>query len=545
MPARWTDDHCHLGWDGDGPADPVLVDRMVDDARSAGVDRLVTVGTDRDRSADAIAAAARHPGVVWATVGLHPHDAKDGLAGLADLLGEPGVVAVGECGLDYHYDHSPRDVQRRAFAAQIGLAHEHDLALVIHTREAWDDTLRGPRRRGRARAHGVPLLHRRPGRGRGVPRPRRAPVVLGHRHVQVGRRRPRGRRGLSPRPGAGRDRQPLPGAGPAPRPPQPAGAACRWSAPPWPRPWARRSRRWPRPPGRRAAASTAWIELDDAPLASGGDPESPAGARPARRPRAVAQPGAGAELRGRPQHRPPHRPPGRGRPGRPGGRDRAGAGVAHAGARRDGRRGHRRRARPPPAAGAARGGRAARCAHRPRRCAAARLGRRARPARPGAPVGAGGEPAVQRGDPAGARPAGRRARHRPDAGDGAARGGGAAGRPPGRQGVRHPVGEGRRTGRTPRSWAGCRRPCSSRRRGSSRRSSAITRLPSPRVDADPGALFRLVEAGFGQRRKMLRRSLAGLVDADGFARAGRPARGPGRGARPRRLGPARRAPVAG
>ncbi len=140
MPLRWTDDHCHLGWDGDGPADPALVDRMVDDARSAGVDRLVTVGTDRDRSADAVAAAARHPGVVWATVGLHPHDATDGLAGLVGLLGEPGVVAVGECGLDYHYDHSPRDVQRREFAAQIGLAHEHDLALVIHTREAWDDT---------------------------------------------------------------------------------------------------------------------------------------------------------------------------------------------------------------------------------------------------------------------------------------------------------------------------------------------------------------------------------------------------------------------
>ena len=88
---------------------------MVDDA-AAGVDRLITVGTERARSADAVAAAARHPGLVWATVGLHPHDAKDGLAALADLLGEPGVVAVGECGLDYHYDHSPRNVQRRVFA---------------------------------------------------------------------------------------------------------------------------------------------------------------------------------------------------------------------------------------------------------------------------------------------------------------------------------------------------------------------------------------------------------------------------------------------
>jgi TatD DNase family protein len=140
VPARWTDDHCHLGSDDDGPVDPVHVDRLVDDARGAGVDRLVTVGTDRARSTDAVTAAARHPGVVWATVGLHPHDATDGLAGLVDLLGERGVVAIGECGLDYHYDHSPRDVQRRAFADQIGLAHEHDLALVIHTREAWDDT---------------------------------------------------------------------------------------------------------------------------------------------------------------------------------------------------------------------------------------------------------------------------------------------------------------------------------------------------------------------------------------------------------------------
>ena len=140
VPFRWTDDHCHLGWDGDDPADPALVDAMVDDARAAGVERLITVGTDARRSADAVAAAARHPGVVWATVGLHPHDARNGLDGLVELLAEPGVVAVGECGLDYHYDHSPRDVQRAMFAAQIRLAHQHDLAFVIHTREAWDDT---------------------------------------------------------------------------------------------------------------------------------------------------------------------------------------------------------------------------------------------------------------------------------------------------------------------------------------------------------------------------------------------------------------------
>jgi TatD DNase family protein len=137
---RWTDDHCHLGWEGDGEPDPALVDAVVADARAAGVDRLITVGTDATRSADAVAAARRFPGVVWATVGLHPHDASNGLDGLTELLAEPGVVAVGECGLDYHYDHSPRTTQREVFAAQIGLAQEHGLALVIHTREAWDDT---------------------------------------------------------------------------------------------------------------------------------------------------------------------------------------------------------------------------------------------------------------------------------------------------------------------------------------------------------------------------------------------------------------------
>jgi TatD DNase family protein len=137
---RWTDDHCHLGWDVNEEVDADEVDVMVAEARAAGVERLVTVGTDAVRSAEALRAAARHPGVVWATVGLHPHEARYGLDGIVDLLDAPEVVAVGECGLDYHYDHSPRPVQRGMFAAQIALAHERDLALVVHTREAWDDT---------------------------------------------------------------------------------------------------------------------------------------------------------------------------------------------------------------------------------------------------------------------------------------------------------------------------------------------------------------------------------------------------------------------
>jgi TatD DNase family protein len=99
----------------------------------------VCVGTDRARSAAAIAIAGGHADV-WATVGLHPHDARHGVASVVDLVDGPRVVAVGECGLDYHYDHSRREVQREAFAAQVALAGERRLPLVVHTREAWADT---------------------------------------------------------------------------------------------------------------------------------------------------------------------------------------------------------------------------------------------------------------------------------------------------------------------------------------------------------------------------------------------------------------------
>ena len=129
----WADSHCHVPY-----GDAVGLE-AIDEARRAGVRRLITVGTDAAQSQAAIDAARDHAGV-WATVGLHPHDAVNGVQSIVDLLGAPRVVAVGECGLDYHYDHSPRPVQREAFAQQIGLAHSHGLTLVIHSREAWDDT---------------------------------------------------------------------------------------------------------------------------------------------------------------------------------------------------------------------------------------------------------------------------------------------------------------------------------------------------------------------------------------------------------------------
>ncbi len=131
---RWVDDHCHLD------LDPVRAAVQVAAAADAGVERLISVGCDVSQSAAYIDAARRHSGVVWATAGVHPHDASGGIGGLEALLSEPEVVAVGECGIDLYYERSPRDVQREVFAAQIAMAHAHDLALVIHSRDAWSDT---------------------------------------------------------------------------------------------------------------------------------------------------------------------------------------------------------------------------------------------------------------------------------------------------------------------------------------------------------------------------------------------------------------------
>jgi TatD DNase family protein len=129
----WFDSHCHVPYKGNGT-------EAIEEARQAGVTRLVSVGTDAEQSALALEVARDRDGV-WATVGLHPHDASRGVESVEPLLqGQPKLVAVGECGLDYHYDFSPRPAQREAFAAQVALANTHRLALVVHTREAWEDT---------------------------------------------------------------------------------------------------------------------------------------------------------------------------------------------------------------------------------------------------------------------------------------------------------------------------------------------------------------------------------------------------------------------
>jgi TatD DNase family protein len=136
MPARWVDSHCHLQLAGG--------DEHVTRARAANVDWMLCVGTDLETSLAALTLADRHPDV-FAAAGLHPHDAsKLGLewAMLEPLAVSDQCVAIGECGFDLYYEHSPRDEQETAFRLQIRLAHRTGKPLVIHSRDAWSDTFR-------------------------------------------------------------------------------------------------------------------------------------------------------------------------------------------------------------------------------------------------------------------------------------------------------------------------------------------------------------------------------------------------------------------
>lgn len=127
-----TDTHCHLEMIADPRA-------AVAEARAAGVESVITIGIDLESTRKAVGLAESLEGV-WATVGLHPHDAArldDALlAELERLAAHPRVVAVGECGLDFYRDLSPRDAQAQAFSAQIALARRAGLPLVVHVREA-------------------------------------------------------------------------------------------------------------------------------------------------------------------------------------------------------------------------------------------------------------------------------------------------------------------------------------------------------------------------------------------------------------------------
>lgn len=144
--SHWTDAHCHLQDRYLSNDEQVAANARETLARAyeAGVDRVVVIGTDAQTSAEALALTELvSPVEIYATVGLHPHDAQHDLAPTLALAraGHARLVGVGECGLDYYYEHSPRAAQRQAFAAQIGLAQELDLALVVHARDAFGDLL--------------------------------------------------------------------------------------------------------------------------------------------------------------------------------------------------------------------------------------------------------------------------------------------------------------------------------------------------------------------------------------------------------------------
>jgi TatD DNase family protein len=135
------DSHCHL----DFPDFSAELDGVVERARNAGIERMVTIST-RVRRHDAVLAIAERFPDVYCSVGTHPHYAHEELdVTTADLVARTQnsrVVALGEAGLDYHYDNSPRDAQERGFRTHIAAARETGLPLVIHTREADDDTAR-------------------------------------------------------------------------------------------------------------------------------------------------------------------------------------------------------------------------------------------------------------------------------------------------------------------------------------------------------------------------------------------------------------------
>jgi TatD DNase family protein len=156
----WLDSHVHVtAPEFDADRDAVLAR-----ARAAGVEEMIAVGAGwgLDANEAAVALAAREPGV-WAAVGVHPHDARllddAGRARLADWLARPRVVAVGECGLDYHYMNSPREQQRAVFAEHVAWARARDLPVSIHVRGddpgAWEELLDIWRAEGRGDVAGV------------------------------------------------------------------------------------------------------------------------------------------------------------------------------------------------------------------------------------------------------------------------------------------------------------------------------------------------------------------------------------------------------
>jgi TatD DNase family protein len=149
------DTHCHIqsiGATGGeavttkqwGKLEDTNISRVVAEAKEAGVGKLISVGCDHSDSHLAIKLASEYPNV-WASIGIHPHEAKDYVnnneikMSFASLVSRPKVVAIGECGLDYFYEHSNPDDQRQVLEFQLNLASKHNLPIIFHVREAFND----------------------------------------------------------------------------------------------------------------------------------------------------------------------------------------------------------------------------------------------------------------------------------------------------------------------------------------------------------------------------------------------------------------------
>lgn len=135
----FVDSHCHLNYEG-------LIERqddVIEAARARGVSTMLNIST-REREWDAIIATAEKGDDIWASVGIHPHEADAhpdiDTAKLVAKAGHPRVVAIGETGLDYYYEHSDREQQKTSFRAHIDASRDTDLPLIVHTRDAEEDT---------------------------------------------------------------------------------------------------------------------------------------------------------------------------------------------------------------------------------------------------------------------------------------------------------------------------------------------------------------------------------------------------------------------
>ncbi len=149
-----ADTHCHIQSIGQTAGERVTreiwakvpdrtADKVIGDANKKGVNRLICVGCDPADSRLAVDFAQNHDNC-WASIGIHPHEARhhlgsENLSKFAALATKPRVVAVGECGLDFYYDHSPKDEQRKVLEFKLNLAHEAGLPVIFHVREAFDD----------------------------------------------------------------------------------------------------------------------------------------------------------------------------------------------------------------------------------------------------------------------------------------------------------------------------------------------------------------------------------------------------------------------